>query len=387
MAGSTKYEAILDVAQEKTPFRRRRVKRAERILDQKLKEWIDGSDAPHRTFIAIPTIEMTKLWKKARSTHHDVDDAEALEAKEKMQNVQKTMQDLRACFSIAAAEKACLNMSAALLAVAAIPSCYDPFSCLQQAAMFASQAAKAGSSDITFQRALPEMSICTPLEALTILGRADCLNAVYFPNEAAYLCSYVATVCRLKRKEEETNLPWNDEWKIIAINAYNVSVMIRTSVSTILDDQMKKSFLAAWTRDVVEELERGRKDGIAWKRQLTLQTTDAGKIIQACSTSDSHVAKDPMNSDAIANADTTDNDEDIDTPFSDRLDDTSGHDDVDDCDNKSAVYSPKASGNQPQNFEFEPQEPTESVACLLESPHGGGQRVVDDDDGMLVCAV
>jgi hypothetical protein len=272
VVGRSSYEPFSDGAQENVPLRRRRVKRAERTLDHKVKQWIDGSDAPHRTFIAIPSIEMAKLWKKARSTPNCMED-EAGESvvNEKMKKVNTITQDLRACFSIAATEKSCLNLSAALLEVAALSSCYDPFSCLQHAAMYASQAPKAGNSDIVFQRGLPDISICTPLDALIILGRADCLNAVFFPDEAAYLCSFVARVCRLHRKEEETHFVWNDRWKIVAIYAYNVSVMIRTSVSTILDDHMKKSFLAAWSCDVVEELERGRRDGMAWKREFTLK--------------------------------------------------------------------------------------------------------------------
>jgi len=80
-----------------------------------------------------------------------------------------------------------LNLSIALLEMAAFPDCYDPFTCLQQAACFASQATKSGNSDTAYRQTLPEISACSPKEALIILGRADCLQSVYFPNEAASL--------------------------------------------------------------------------------------------------------------------------------------------------------------------------------------------------------
>jgi hypothetical protein len=396
MAGSVKYETISEIGQEKPPLRRRRVKRAERILDQKVKEWIDGSDALHRTFIVIPSIEMTKLWKQARATqNYGEDEAEESLALEKMQRVQKIAQDLRACFSIAATEKSCLNLSAALLAVAGLRSCYDPFSCLQHATMYATQAPKAGSSDIAFQRALPEMSKCTPLEALIILGRADCLNAVYFPNEGAYLCSYVARVCRLRRKDEGTQFEWNDEWKIIAIYAYNVSVMIRTSVSTILDDHLKTSFLATWTRDVVEELERGRKDAIAWKRQLTQHTTNAGKNLPAYASDDSSAAKDRMDSNCIANAEPADIEEDseeeMDAPMCKGLGNSSARNgDYEDCVDNNSVYLRRKSDNLTHGYSFEPEELTLRVTKLLGTPLGGASGVGvngNNNDGVVMYAV
>jgi hypothetical protein len=133
---------------------------------------------------------------------------------------------------------------------------------------------------VSYRAKLPEKTECTPLQALVILGRADCLHAVYFPNEAAFLCSFVAKVCRLRRENEGVDgaeLEWNLQWKIVAIYAFNVSVMIRTTVSTVLDKQQQNSFLSMWERDVVEELERGRTDGRVWKR--TLYNSGGGAIL------------------------------------------------------------------------------------------------------------
>jgi len=78
----------------------------------------------------------------------------------------------------------------------------------------------------------------------------------------------------LHRDSGDVNCEWNDQWKIVAIYAYNVSVMIRITVSSILDQTMQKAFMTAWERDVVEELERARKDGRIWINSLTRMAGD-----------------------------------------------------------------------------------------------------------------
>jgi hypothetical protein len=196
-------------------------------------------------------------------------------AQECMEKVDRVTNQLRGCYTETAFEKVSLQVAVALLELSSQPACNDPFTCLQHAAMFASQATKAGTSDMVFRKAIPKVEECTPLEALSVLGRADCLHAIYFPNEAAFLCSFVARACRLHRDREQSKYEWNDLWKIVAIYAYNVSVMIRTTVSTVLGKQMQKSFYTMWERDVVEELERGRSDGWAWKRNLSIKDPDA----------------------------------------------------------------------------------------------------------------
>ena len=85
----------------------------------------------------------------------------------------------------------------------------------------------------------------------------------------AYLCSFVARVCRLHRDSGEKEFEWNDRWKIVSIYAFNVSVMIRVTVSNTLDQTMQRAFLTAWERDVVEELERARRDGRSWMNSLS----------------------------------------------------------------------------------------------------------------------
>jgi hypothetical protein len=275
----------------------RRRRKSEKAIEKKVQEWIRGTDKPTlHSFVTLPTSEMRNMWKAETSSNaldnnketqevdneetqevdnketQEVDNNKEMQEKEKasecMNKVHTATTQLRACYTEMATEKASLQLSLALLDLALQPACFDPFACLQQAVMFASQASKAGNSDMAFRSSVPELKECTPVQALNILGRADCLHSVYFPNEAAYLCSYVAHVCRLHRDREEPDFDWNAKWKTVAIYAYNTSVMIRTAVSTVLDKNMQKSFLSMWERDVVEELERGRSDGWSWKRSL-----------------------------------------------------------------------------------------------------------------------
>lgn len=257
---------------EKKPKKRRR---AEKATEKKVEEWIKGTGKPTwKSFVSLPLSEMRRAW---------LEEAEGVSAQDKenarhsMVRLHEATEKLRQCYTELASEKVCLTIAKALLDLAEQPGCYDPFCCLQQAAMYASQASKAGNSDLTFREVLPEKTECTPLQALVILGRADCLHSVYFPNEAAFLCSYVATVCRMHREqcyEGDAKLLWNTRWKIVAIYAYNVSIMIRTTVSSVLDKQQRRLFLCMWERDVVEELERGRSEGWLWKRTLNASMED-----------------------------------------------------------------------------------------------------------------
>jgi len=270
LAGNTEYQPVGD---REGLYPKRIRKSGKRVYDKKVQEWIEGvGSATSKDFIPIPNIELKRLW--IQTTCEKLEETKITDAKKQMQKVHKALADLRACYTYAAAEKSCLNISIALLEMAANPDCHDPFNCLQQAASFASQATKSGNSDTVYRQSLPETTQCSSREALIILGRADCLQAVYFPNEAAYLCSFVARVCRLHRDSREVNCEWNDRWKVVAIYAYNVSVMIRITVSSILDETMQKAFMSAWERDVVEELERARKDGRTWINTLTKMVGD-----------------------------------------------------------------------------------------------------------------
>lgn len=270
MAGSNGDKAPLD----KLP----RHRKTQIAIEKKVQEWIKGTDKPTlQSFVRISTREMQARWRDATAgAHNEAATGQSCETNQSsglMLKVHEASQQLRACYTDMAIEKACLQLSVALLDLASEPSCRNPFLCLQQAAIFASQGCKAGNSDLVFRNSIPAEKACTPLEALVILGRADCLQSIYFPNEAAFLCSYIGRVCSLHRDRELPELEWNEKWLIVAIYAYNVSVMIRATVSTVLDKEMQKSFLSMWERDVVEELERGRIDAVAWKRSLTTRPT------------------------------------------------------------------------------------------------------------------
>jgi hypothetical protein len=254
-----------DIAPSKKPGGRRR--RKPKAIEKKVKEWIEGTKRPTLQSIVIISVhELHGLWKQSVATAPDEESLQR--AQESMEKLHGVTQQLRGCYTDITIEKASLQVAKALLGVASQPSCQNPFLCLQQAAVYASQGSKAGNSDMVFRHGVPDTKECSPHEALIILGRADCLHAVFFPNEAAFLCSYVARVCSLRRDRGRPEVEWNTQWKIVAIYAYNVSVMIRSTVSTVLDKEMQNAFLNMWERDVVEELERGRTDGLAWKRAL-----------------------------------------------------------------------------------------------------------------------
>jgi hypothetical protein len=258
-------EAEDSIAPSKKPGGRRR--RKPKAIEKKVKEWIEGTNRPTLQSIVIISVhEIHALWKQSVATAPNEESLQR--ARESMEKLHNVTQQLRGCYTDNTIEKASLQVAIALLEVASQPSCQNPFLCLQQAAVYASQGSKAGNSDMVFRHGVPDTKECSPHEALIILGRADCLHAVYFPNEAAFLCSYVARVCSLHRDRGRPKIEWNSKWKIVAIYAYNVSVMIRSTVSTVLDKEMQNAFLNMWERDVVEELERGRTDALAWKRAL-----------------------------------------------------------------------------------------------------------------------
>jgi hypothetical protein len=322
--GFDEWRLFTDLAPESGPstsksrtlYHKRR--KEEKAIEKKVEEWIKGTDKPViRTFVKLPLSVLLEVWNT--STLPVNPSLEAWEsARKTMENVHAATKQLRSCYSEVATEKASLNLAVALLELASHPTCYDPFACLQQAAMFASQGPKSGSSDVAFRRALPGTKECSPIEALTILGRADCLQSLYFPNEAAFLCSYVARVCRMRRDRDQPEFEWNDRWRILAIMAFNVSVLIRTTVSTVLDNEMQKSFLSIWERDVVAELEKARRDGWTWKRKYAQNnagsTTDKMVDDEQNVESDGNVESDNMEEDDDGDDDDDDNGEDTKPP-------------------------------------------------------------------------
>jgi len=357
--GDPKYEPIGENAREGSYPKRIR-KRSIKVLDETVRNWIEGPRSPTFVdFIQIPNSEFKSLWMQIDCLQEKETKTQISRAKEQMQKVHKAIADLRLCYTYTAAEKACLNLSIALLQMAAVPTCYDPFNSLQQAASFASQATKSGNSDTVYRQRLPETTQCTPREALIILGRADCLQAVYFPNEAAFLCSFVARVCGLHRNPREADYEWNDRWKIVAIYGYNVCVMIFTTVKSILNQTMQEVFRAAWERDVVEELERGRQDGRTWIRALT-ESTEAIEL-----DAEYHEIKEPTENGLLQNGRKA---PDAKLPLQV---------------NQIQVYEPDLD----LNIELEPEEFNQRVLKLLETDIRGADEDEEDTDEIVQYSV
>jgi hypothetical protein len=253
----------------RTPF-------APKPEDISLHEWFNGenTDSHLVNLVAIPCSVLQHSWADSStggSTNRAPESAAA--AAGAMQKLHTRIQELRACCSEQAVEKACLEVAGALVELA--PVCHNPFLCLQQAAIFAGNASKGGNCNFHFREPLPSAEACTPLEALVILGRADCLQAVYFCPEAAFLCSYVASVWSQHRNRHgKDNFEWNDQWKIVSIMAYNVSVMIRHTALMLHQEQDKRDDLSAqWEIDAIAELRKGRTAGLSWKASLRASGT------------------------------------------------------------------------------------------------------------------
>lgn len=142
------------------------------------------------------------------------------ESRKLMIELDTKVQDMRSCYSVQSSSKAALDIAEKLLEIVETGESYNPFLCLQQAALYASQAPKLGTGDQRFQKPLPAAFCCTELEAVSIIGRADCLRALHFYQEAAFLCSFVAEVVGARRRSESL---WTNRWKVLGVLAYNLS--------------------------------------------------------------------------------------------------------------------------------------------------------------------
>lgn len=220
------------------------------------------------SFVKIPVSALLALWTDRTAP------AVSLEAKNAMNKVDAATKQLRACFTEAAVEKGCIRVALALMELVKKNYTCNPFLCLHQAAIFASHGSKGGNSDEAFKQGLPKERECTPQEALVIIGHADCLQGLYFCDEAFYLCSYVARVCRLHRDKQETDMEWNSKWRVISICVHNLSVSIRTSRS-YQEDRPEYC-----EQSVVEELKRCYADAIALRTTLPEDSSlvDEGEI-------------------------------------------------------------------------------------------------------------
>jgi hypothetical protein len=185
-----------------------------------------------------------------------------------MKRVDFTIRKLRQSATINSLQKSSLEVALALLEVMATKECQNPFLCLHQAGVFASQGSKGGNNDEEFKKPLPEETECTPTNALLILGRADCLRAIHFTDEAIFLCSYVAKVCRLHR-DKKSDYPWTPKWRVIAIFMYTISIATDATISSFMKGHLRNDALGSWEREVKAEISRARSDAIALQKAFS----------------------------------------------------------------------------------------------------------------------
>jgi hypothetical protein len=187
--------------------------------------------------------------------------------KHAMKELDYSVKLLRQCTTISSMQKASLRVAVRLLDVACQKECQNPFLCLNQASVFASQGAKGGNNDDFFKKQLPRKEDCTETDALSILGRADCLRAIHFTDEAMYLCSFVARVCCLHRDKKKPEHLWTPKWRVVGIQMYTTSVAIDGSLHSLMkDDEARYAALNAWDRSIRAEISRARSDVIAVNR-------------------------------------------------------------------------------------------------------------------------
>lgn len=244
-------------------------KRKQKEPAKSLDEWFkfeDGVD-PLSNAVRLPASKLQSLWGAFQQATPE-------RSKEIMKNVHDAMVKLRTCYTDVGVEKSSLQVAVELLMLVGERCCENPFLVLEQASVFASHGTKRGNSDAFFRETLPEESQCSAEEALVILGRADCFQAVFFPYEAAFLCSFVARCCSRQR---ESKSGWNMKWTVVSILCYNLSVMIRVTVRNITRDQTKREEFDPWDEDTVNELEKGREDAVKWKQQLRNNNRDTVK--------------------------------------------------------------------------------------------------------------
>ncbi|CAB9498892.1 expressed unknown protein [Seminavis robusta] len=301
------------------PSSRTRKRRPPKEPAKPLDEWFPGEDRanPLSNTVSIPSSELQRLWGIPTDFSRKIP---TQFGGRQMKKVHDAMEQLRVCYTDTAVEKASLQVACALLDLAQVNNtCENPFLVIQQAAIFAGHGTKRGNSVDLFREPLPEPSKCLPYEALVILGRADCFQAVYFPYEAAFLCAYVARVCNMHREaksaadddggnmqpenendnkicnnnnnnrveakapseakddEKKTKSTWSNQWMIVGVLCYNVSIMIRATAADktvgIKTSRTEESF-APWDQDVVDELLLARADAVAWKSSLGQEETN-----------------------------------------------------------------------------------------------------------------
>jgi hypothetical protein len=229
--------------------------------------------------VAVPVKRLLMEWITDDNSDHEIDTFKAHELQARLNDKMRQLRKLSTELPI---QKANLQISLILLDM--IPFASNPFCVMHHAAMFASQSGTGGKMDLNFTTELPSGD-CSPLRALEILARADCLQAVHFTREATYLCNFVARACRQRRNGPQ----WSPKWKAVGICNYNVAMAIRSTIcSTLANRESQVRVLESWDADVVEELDSCRADALElysepgtkpWEKdQLSMHDPSVNKV-------------------------------------------------------------------------------------------------------------
>ena len=207
--------------------------------------------------VKVPTSILLELWTQDDDSPRQKSEVALQDAQLAMKKVDDAMKNLLKSRTLNSLERASIDVALALLALATFEQCQNPFVCLQQAAMFAAMGSKRGNNDEPFKRFLPLKSKCSPLEALNILGRADCLRAIHFLQEAQFLCSWVASVCHSHREQLEDGMTWDSRWEVIGFVNYTIASYIDETSAALSQD-----FLSKWDESSKREFALGKSDGL-----------------------------------------------------------------------------------------------------------------------------
>ena len=213
--------------------------------------------------IRLSSSALLNEWLKESVVDEEAKESAA--AKEAMSHLDEALKVLHKSTTLPSMQKSSLLVASALLNVASQETCYNPFQCLQHAVMFASNGPKLGKNDVLFKKALPQNdSDCPPVEALMILGRADCLRALHFTDEAIFLCSHVLSLCSKQRERIPPvagvaltpTLP--SKWGAVNAYAYMVSIATDSTLSSLLHACNKEVTTLNWSKEALEEIAHGR---------------------------------------------------------------------------------------------------------------------------------
>ena len=231
--------------------------------EKALHDWFNWENE-QRPISNLVKISLACLLDQWRRGPEPASGESSTEANKIMREIDELMSQMRLCYTLQAVERVSIKIASSLLKLIVSPFCRNPFSCIQQAAMFASLGPKRGLADHLFQARLPRPDACTSNRALLILGRAECLNALHFCFEASFLCCYVARICGLHLNGKEVTDKACQRWHVLSYLTYNLSVTIRITASLLLEDPDKREDTSgAWDKTVVDLLHRFRLNALA----------------------------------------------------------------------------------------------------------------------------